>query len=263
MTIVITTESIKVLIVDDEPLARNYIRRLLGAEPDIKIIGECGNGKEAVGLIKSASPDLVFLDVQMPEMDGFSTLKNLDNRNLPLIIFTTAYEEYAVRAFEIHAIDYLLKPFDQVRFLQSLTYARERLSSSSEKEANSRQFTELLKNLEEKPPYLKRLLIKKDGRIVFLKTEEIDWIKADDKYINLFSANSSHLVRQTLNAIKTQLDPQVFVQISRSVIVNVERIRELQTMFSGEYVVVMTDATELAVSRNYKNELFDILGKPL
>lgn len=257
------TAKIKVLIVDDEPLARKYIRLNLSDETEIEIIGECGNGKEAVRLINSLKPDLVFLDVQMPEMDGFSTLRNLNSENPPLIVFTTAYEEYAIRAFEIHAIDYLLKPFDRTRFKQSLAYARERLADSQEKNQIVRQISTLLDNVEQKPQYLERLLIKKDGRIVFLNVKDIEWIKADDKYIHLFSGESSHLVRFTLKAIKMQLDPQIFVQVNRSVIVNVKHIKEFQTMFNGELTIVLNDSTEVYLSRNYKNELFDILGKPI
>lgn len=258
-----TDERIKVLTVDDERLAREYIRGLLKSEPDIEIVGESGNGRDAARAIIEKSPDLVFLDVQMPGMDGLSMLKTVDLERLPLIIFTTAYEEYAIRAFEFHALDYLLKPFDPPRFKRALDYARDRLREPQQVENESAQIAELLKSLAEKPRHLERLLIKMNGRIVFLQTKEIDWIRSDDKYVHLNFGKQSHLVRQSLSALKAQLDPETFVQINRSVIVNAERIKELQPMFSGEYVVLMRDGTELTLSRNYKNALFDLLGKPL
>ncbi|HEX8289061.1 MAG TPA: LytTR family DNA-binding domain-containing protein [Pyrinomonadaceae bacterium] len=254
---------IKCLIVDDEPLARNYIRLLLKTEDEIEIVGESGNGRDALESINQLQPDLIFLDVQMPEMDGFKVLKNLNLDSLPAIIFTTAYEEYALRAFEFHALDYLLKPFEEERFRQAVKHAVERLYLREEKLQHQTQISELLKSDEARPPVLERLLIKQNGRIVFLKTREIDWIKADDKYVHLYFGKSSYLVRQTLGAMKTQLDNQLFAQINRSAIINIERILELQTMFGADYNVVLENGVELPLSRNFRGELFDLLGKPL
>lgn len=257
-------EKIRVLIVDDEPLAREYIRALLKTDDEIKITGEAGNGRDAARFIIKNKPELVFLDIQMPEMDGFSMLKSLDANNLPAIIFTTAFEEYALRAFEFHALDYLLKPFDTQRFQKAVEFAKKGLRDRSLQAQENIQITELLKDIEEKPRFLERLLIKQNGRIVFLKVCEIEMIRADDKYIQLHAAGKSvHLVRQTLSAMNKQLDPQKFIRIHRSVIVNVERIKELHTMFSGEIVVVMETGAEIPLSRNYKNRLFEILGNPL
>lgn len=255
---------IKTLIVDDEPLAREYVRRLLKEDERIQIVGETGNGRDAVQLIGEQKPDLIFLDVQMPEMDGFAVLKTLKPNLLPAVIFTTAYEEYAIRAFEFHALDYLLKPFDSDRFAESVRHAAKRLDNRrNEKPTESKQISEMLKNIDEKPQYLERLLIKSNGRIVFLKTREIDWIKADDKYLHLYFGKSNYLVRQSLSQMKTQLDPQIFAQIHRSIIINIERIKELQTMFNGEYNLVLENGAEVPLSRNYKNKLFDLIGKPL
>lgn len=258
-----TKNLIKVLIVDDEPLARDYIRRLLEADKTLEIVAEARNGREAAQIISELKPELVFLDVQMPEMDGFSLLKTLDPSKLPAIIFTTAYEDYAIRAFEFHALDYLLKPFDQPRFQKAIEHAKERLANTETAAQESEQIIELLKVVQVKPRFLERLLIKQNGRIIFLKTVEIEWIKADDKYVHIYFGNSDYLVRQTLSAMKTQLDPQIFVQINRSVIVNVEFIKEIHPLFGGEYSLLMNNGAQLDVSRNFREQLFELLGKPL
>lgn len=254
---------ISALIIDDEPLARDYIRNLLKTEDEINITGECGNGIDAAEFIARNNPELIFLDIQMPDMDGFSLLKFLDPNNLPAIIFTTAFEEYAIRAFEFHALDYLLKPFDPQRFKKAVEFAKARLNNETEKKDTSLQIKELLKSVEEKPRFLERLLINQNGRIIFLKVCEIDLIRADGKYVQLHAGKNVHLVRQTLNAMSKQLDPQKFVQVHRSTIINIERIREFQTMFKGEIVIVMKTDAEVPVSRSYKNRLFEILGNPL
>jgi two-component system LytT family response regulator len=256
-------EKITALIVDDEPLARKFILRMLEKHHSVEIIGECGNGKDAVHRIREEKPDLVFLDVQMPEMDGFTTLKTLGAECLPQIVFVTAYEQYAIRAFEIHALDYLLKPFDQPRFDKAIKRVGEKFADRDKVHTEQKQIAALLENIAQKPAYLERLVIKTCGRIIFLKTAEIDWIQADDKYAHLHIGNKSHLVRQTLGALEAQLDPQNFIRIHRSAIVNVERIKELQPLFTGEHTVVLESGTKLSLSRSYKNKLFEILGNPL
>jgi two-component system LytT family response regulator len=253
---------LKVLIVDDEPFARKYISEMLNREPDIEITGEAGDGKAALKCLAKIKPDLLFLDIQMPEMDGFALLEQLDREQLPAIIFTTAYEEYAIRAFEVHALDYLLKPFDQVRFAQALQRARETLAETVPKQDETDQIAALLQAIKEKPRYLERLLVKQNGRIVFVKLDQIDWIKADDKYVHLRGANHRHMIRQTLGAIKTQLDPAKFVQINRSVIVNLDSIKELHTGFHGDHEVQLHDGSKFPLSKNHKSDLFDLLGKP-
>lgn len=257
------SEKITALVVDDEPLARKFVRRMLEKHRSVEIVGECGNGKEAVNAIAEKNPDLVFLDVQMPEMDGFTALETLGAERLPQIVFVTAYEQYAIRAFEINALDYLLKPFDQPRFDKAMSRVYEKRTDREQTNTEQKQIAALLKNVREKPPYLERLIFKTGGRIIFLKAAEIDWIQADDKYAHLHIGNKSHLVRQTLGALEAQLDPRKFIRIHRSAIVNVDRIRELQPMFTGEHTVVLENGTKLNLSRSYKNKLFEILGNPL
>jgi two-component system LytT family response regulator len=254
--------SIKALIVDDETLARKFIRRMLKDDRDVEIVGECSNGKEAIAAIKKQTPDIVFLDVQMPEMDGFAVLESIGIERLPEIIFTTAYEQYAIRAFELHALDYLLKPFDQSRFQDAMKHAKGRFHSRDQK--NERlQISALVDSIQKKRPHLERLVIKAGGRITFLSIDQINWIEADDKYVHLHADNVHPMVRQTISAMETQLDPKKFRRIHRSAIVNVERIKELQPLFSGEHSILLHDGTKLTLSRNYKDKLFELLGKPL
>ena len=254
--------TIKALIADDEPLARKFIRRLLKQDPEVEIVAECGNGKEAAAMIREHKPDLVFLDVQMPEMDGFAVLDAVGLDQLPEIVFTTAYESYAIRAFELHALDYLLKPFDQVRFKAAMKHARERLRSPPAEEAGL-QIGTLLESIKAQRQHLERLIIKADGRITFLNTLEIDWIEADDKYVHLHTTKGKRMVRQTLSAMEAQLDPAKFLRIHRSAIVNIERIKELQPLFNGEHSLHLENGTKLTVSRSYKDKLFERLGRPL
>src|SRR2546423_4471648 len=253
---------IRALIADDEALARKLIRRMLKDDRDLEVIGECSNGKETVAMIRKESPDVVFLDVQMPEMDGFAVLESIGIERLPEIIFTTAYEQYAIRAFELHALDYLLKPFDQTRFKDAIKYAKERLRSERRNDGRM-QISALLENIKNKPQYLERLVIKAGGRITFLRADEINWIEADDKYVHLHTGKARPMVRQTLTAMEAQLDPAKIRRIHRSTIGNVERIAELQPLFSGEYSILLQDGTKLTLSRNYKDKLFELLGKPL
>ena len=253
---------ITALIVDDEALARKFIRRMLKEEHDVEVMGECNNGKSAVGLIQKHKPDIVFLDVQMPAMDGFAVLDAIGVEQLPEVIFTTAYEKYAIRAFELHALDYLLKPFDQTRFRDAMRHAKERLNQRQQEDGRL-QISALLENVKSRAKYLERLIIKADGRISFLSASEINWIEADDKYVHLHTAKASRMVRQTLSAMETQLDPKKFQRIHRSAIVNVERIKELEPTFNGEHVVHLEDGTKLTLSRTYREKLFELLGKPL
>jgi len=253
---------IRVLIVDDESLARKFIRRMLKDDQEVEIVGECGNGKDAVTQIRRQDPDLVFLDVQMPEMDGFSVLEAVGVDRLPEIVFTTAYEQYAIRAFELHALDYLLKPFDRARFKDAMRHAKERFHYRQLDDGRE-QIGALLENVKRRSQYLDRLIVKAGGRIRFVKTDDISWIEADDKYVHLHFGKSAQMVRQTLGAMETQLDPAKFLRIHRSAIVNIERIQELQPMFSGEHAVVMEDGTRLTLSRKYRDKLFELLGKPL
>ena len=253
---------ITALIVDDEALARKFIRRMLKDERDVEVLGECNDGKSAVAMIQKQKPDLVFLDVQMPAMDGFGVLEAIGPELPTAVIFTTAYEKYAIRAFELHALDYLLKPFDQTRFRDAMRHARDQLKQRQNEDGRL-QISALLESVKAQSKYLERLIIKADGRISFLSAREINWIEADDKYVHLHTAKGSRMVRQTLTAMESQLDPGKFLRIHRSAVVNVERIKELEPTFNGEHVVLLDDGTKLTLSRSYRQKLFEHLGKPL
>ncbi len=251
---------IQALIVDDEPLARERLRKLLQDEADIEIIGECANGREAVATIKNQAPDLVFLDVQMPELDGFGVLEEIRGERMPAVIFVTAHDKFALRAFEVHAIDYLLKPFDRGRFQTALRRAIGHVKQDQTGELSQR-LTALLAEVKPASNAMERLAIKSSGRVIFLKTADIDWIEAADNYVNLHVGAESHLHRETMSALAEQLPPKKFLRISRSTIVNVERIKELQPLFHGEYVVILRNGAKLTLSRNYREALHQLMGK--
>lgn len=250
---------IRAVIVDDEPLGRTVIREMLRREPEFAIVGECANGHEAIAAINTERPDLVFLDVQMPEVDGFDVLSALDADQLPLVIFVTAYDQYAVNAFEVHAVDYLLKPFDRERFGKALQRAKDQLQREQTSDVGQRILA-LLEEQRAKPKYLERLVIKTNGRIFFLKTEEIDWISAEGNYVNLHVKKDRYLLRETISHLETQLDPQRFARIHRSQIVNLDRIRELRHWSHGEYQIILHSGEELMLSRSYREKLHDQLG---
>jgi two-component system, LytTR family, response regulator len=252
---------IRTLIVDDEPLARERLRTFLEAQPDIRIIGECADGREAVKSIKGEKPDLVFLDVQMPELDGFSVLEALQGGPLPAIIFVTAHDKFALRAFEVHAVDYLLKPFDRDRFQMALRRAIDQLHQRKTG-ALTERLTALLADL--KPQSAKnadRLVVKSGGRVLFLKTEEIDWIEAADNYVNLHLGKETHLLRETMASLEARLSPEKFLRISRSTMVNLDSVKELQPMFHGEYAVILRNGTRLTLSRGHREKVQQLLGK--
>ncbi|MBS1787726.1 MAG: response regulator transcription factor [Acidobacteria bacterium] len=255
----IETKPIRAVIVDDEPLGRTVIREMLRRDRDFAVVGECANGYEAIAIINAERPDLVFLDVQMPEIDGFEVLSALDADQLPLVIFVTAYDQYAVSAFEVHAVDYLLKPFDRERFGKALQRAKDQLQQEQNSDLSQRILA-LLEEQRAKPKYLERLVIKTNGRIFFLKTEEIDWISAEGNYINLHVKKDSYLLRETISHLETQLDPQRFARIHRSQIVNLDRIRELRHWSHGEYQIILHGGEELMLSRSYREKLHELLG---
>ncbi len=251
---------IKTLIVDDEPLARERIRALIGAEPDVEVVGECANGREALAAIEQAPPDLLFLDVQMPEMDGFELLSALDPGKLPAVIFVTAFDKFALRAFEVHALDYLLKPFDRERFQQALQRARERLQRRESGDLSSR-LTALLADLRPEAALTDRFAIKTEGRVLFLKIDEIDWIESADNYVCLHVGKETHLHRETLTALEAKLAAKNFIRISRSTLINLRRIKELQSLFHGDGVVILQNGARLSFSRNYRAKLEQVLGQ--
>jgi two-component system, LytTR family, response regulator len=248
---------IRTLIVDDEPLGRERIRTLLADDPDIEIIGECSDGKQAVRAIERSHPDLVYLDVQMPEMDGFAVLDRIASQRMPAIIFVTAYDRYAVEAFRVHALDYLLKSFDRERFNQALHRAKDLLRDSQA--ALYERLAGLVADLEAKKDRVTRLIIKSAGRIVFVPVDEIDWLEAADNYVRIHVGRESHLMRETLQSLEARLDQTKFLRIHRSTVVNFDRIQQLQPLFHGDYVVKLRDGTELTLSRIYREKL----SKPL
>ncbi len=255
-----TMASIRTLIVDDEPLARERIRLLLEQEPDLEIVGECSDGNEALAAIRRASPDLMFLDIQMPELDGFGLLAQLDPARLPAIVFVTAFDQFALRAFEVHALDYLLKPFDSERFQAAVQRARQWIQRNQAGELDQR-LSALLTDLKGASKAPDRLAVKSGGRVLLLRIEDIDWVEAADNYVNLHIGREAHLLRETMNALETRLAPDRFLRISRSTMVNVDRIKELQPMFHGEYAVILHDGTRLTLSRGQREKLSLLLGK--
>jgi two-component system LytT family response regulator len=254
------TAIIRVLIVDDEPLARGVLREMLQSDPEVAIVGECANGQEAVQAIQELDPELVFLDIQMPEMGGFEVLDALEEGQAPHLVFVTAYDQYAVRAFEVHAIDYILKPFDRERF--QVSWQRAKAQVLKERSAGMEQkILSLLEELKAGNKYLERLVIKSSGRIYFLETNEIDWIQAEGNYVSVHAGKKSHLLRETISSLENQLDPKKFLRIHRSAIVRIDSIKELQPWFHGEYHILLHDGTQLTLSRNYRDRLQEALGK--
>ena len=251
-------EKIRTLIVDDEELARERLRSLLSREPRIEVIGEAGDGKSAVSTIEKEKPDLVFLDVQMPELNGFEVLDALEEDSRPNVVFCTAHDKFALKAFDVHAVDYLLKPFDRERLQKALDRAITKVESQKRGEKDG-SVSAVLKEVKPATP-VERLLVKADGRVLLIKVEDIDYVEAADNYVNLRVGKESHMMRETMSSLEQRLPPDRFMRISRSTIVNVERIQELQPMFHGEYVVVLKNATKLTLSRSYRDKLDRLLG---
>lgn len=252
--------SIRTIIVDDEALARERVRTMLENEPDIEIIAECSDGAQAVEAIQGQEPDLVFLDVQMPELTGFDVVARLDPEKLPAVIFITAHDQFALQAFEVHAVDYLLKPFDRERFQTALRRATDRLRQRQTHEWKDR-LSALLTDLKPSSEPADRIAVKSSGRVVLIRVPDIDWIEASDNYVNIHVGKASHLHRETMSNMERQLPPKTFLRISRSTIVNVDRIQELQPMFHGEYMVLLRDGTRLTLSRSHRDKLDQLMGK--
>ncbi len=252
---------IRALIVDDEPLARERLRTLLRKESDFEITGECGDGAKAVAAIEKSRPDVVFLDVQMPEADGFAVVEAVGTQHMPAVVFVTAYDKYALKAFDVRALDYLLKPFDRERFAATLARVRARLQENSGQ--ISRELASLLRELRPAAKYLERVVIRSGGRVTFLRAEEIDWIGAAGNYLEIHAGKQTHLLRETMNSLEARLDPQKFLRIHRSTIVHVERVRELHSSFHGDYEVLLRDGVRLTLTRNYKDKLEKLIGQNL
>ncbi|QDK77712.1 response regulator transcription factor [Spirosoma sp. KCTC 42546] len=252
------------LIIDDEVLARGVIRTFLKADPSIVVVDEAGNGTEAVIKILQYRPDLIFLDIQMPELDGFEVLKEIWPHHQPFVVFTTAYDQYALKAFEVNAIDYLLKPFNEMRFHQALGRVQERLAQQTQPRIEA-LVNQLMadQTTQPKSAYLRRILVKETGRMYFVKTNDIMYLDADGNYITLHTATSSdgyvgverHVIYDSLTSLETKLDPTDFVRIHRSYIVNLNYIDEVETYFNGDYMVKLKNGQQLKWTRNYRDNL--------
>jgi two-component system, LytTR family, response regulator len=248
------TRPLRVVIVDDEPPARDKIREVLERMGDVEIVGEAGDGPSAAQAIQDLKPALVFLDVRMPEMDGFGVLAALPPEELPLVVFVTAFDSFAVRAFDVHAVDYVLKPFDTARLCEAVARAQERLDRAEETD-RERRVLELMADLAPRRRPLERALVKTGARFEFVRMTEVDWIEATGNYVTLHVGARAPLLRHTLNGIERQLDPERFRRIHRSAIVNVDRVKEIRLLASGEYNARLHDGTELRVSRGYRHNI--------
>lgn len=249
--------AIRTLVVDDEPVARERMVALLRNEADIEVVGECADGRQAAAVIAATNPDLLFLDIQMPEINGIDLARSLQTTGAPAIVFVTAYDDYALTAFEVRAVDYLLKPFSTERFRSALGHAREHLSRRS-------AITTLPPGgLERTGVRRDRLMLKSGGRIHFVRMTDIDWCEAAGNYVRVHVGPHQHLVRDTMAHLESELDAQQFVRIHRSTIVNVDRIQEMQSSFNGEYVMLLRGGTRLMLSRGYRDAIQARLGRPI
>ena len=251
--------TLRALIVDDEALARTALLRLLKREHDITVVGQCSDGESAVHSIRQMRPDLVFLDVQMPEMDGFQVVEAIGPEQMPVTIFVTAFDRYAIRAFDSNAVDYLLKPFSPDRLSRALARARDRWLGRQDKEAAQRLFSLLGTRLQS--DYAQRLTVASNGRIHFVPVEDIDWIEAEGNYARLHVSRQLYDILETLQALMEKLDPREFVRIHRSTIVNLRRVREVQPWFQGSHIVVLQSGEELRMSRYQRAAVQRLLGK--
>lgn len=254
-------DKIRVWIVDDEPLARDRVRLLAADQPDLEVLGESEDGEAALAAISRFRPDLVFLDIQMPGLDGLEMLRQLEPGVTPAIVFVTAYDQFAVQAFELHALDYLLKPFDDERFGVAVDRVRAWLRRAEPAKDLQGRIEALLADLRPSGRSAQRLAIKTSGRVLLLRLEEIDWVEAADNYVNLHVGSESHLLRETMNAIEKRLPADQFLRISRSTMVNLDRVKELQPLFHGEYAVILRNGTRVTLSRGYRDVLPRLLGK--
>ncbi|MBY0507982.1 MAG: LytTR family DNA-binding domain-containing protein [Bryobacteraceae bacterium] len=258
MSNVTVHKHISVLIADDETVARDRLRRFVEAEPDLHLAGECRSGKEARERLSAGDIDVLFLDVRMPEMDGFELIQDLPPEQLPLFVFVTAHDEYAVRAFEQRAVDYLLKPFDGERFRQCLERVRSMMDArdGSQRHEDMKSLADELRNLKARPS---RFAVKTANKLFFVRLEDIDLIQAADNYVCLHINSEQHFVRETMNSIESRLDPDKFVRVHRSKIVNIDRIKELHPWFHGDYQVVLNSGAQITLSRTYRERLFERL----
>jgi two-component system LytT family response regulator len=251
----------RTLIVDDEPLAREGLRMLLALDPEVSAIEEAKDGREAVASIRNTRPDLVFLDIQMPEMNGFAVMQEVGMERMPAVVFVTAHDRYAIEAFEINAIDYLLKPVTEERFLKALARAKTRLHADPTGGTN-RRILSLLETIASPRRYMKRLAVRSAGKTIFVDVEEVDWLAAAENYVELHTGKASHLLHVTMNTLEKSLDPEMFLRIHRSTMVNVKRIKALQPAAHGEYLVTLQDGVRLQSGRSYSEKLRALAANP-
>jgi two-component system LytT family response regulator len=259
--VVASRSQITVIIADDEPLARELLRSMLAAFGDIHILAECGDGAETVEAVRRHHPDLLFLDIQMPELDGFQVLAEIPSERMPATIFVTAYDQYAIRAFEVRALDYMLKPFDEDRLERALENARQRMTRPLPPNEAAAEMLELLKQLQARPRYLERLVVREEGRSILQPVGEIDWLESDGKHIKVHVGSRTHTIRDVLTRLESELDPDRFMRISRSAIVNIERIAEIRSWFQGDYLLVLKDGRQIPTTRAYRDGVLVLLGK--
>ncbi len=253
---------IRTIIVDDEPLARRKVRTFLAPEQDFEILTECKSGAEAIEAIESLEPDLVFLDIQMPGINGFDVLRNTPEDKLPLVVFITAYDRYAVRAFDVHALDYLLKPFDENRFSETLDRVRSRIAPERTNGTRGK-ILELLEEMKSKDKGADRILVKSAGRIYFMPTNTIDWIEAAGNYVTFHAKSETHIMRETMAKLEKQLPFEQFVRVHRSAIINLKKVKELLPSIKGEFEILLQNGDRITLSRKYRPALEERLGKPL
>lgn len=259
-------EPLRVIVVDDEPLARNGLADLVRRDPDFLVVEECGDGRAAVEAIRRLDPDLVLLDVQMPELSGFEVLQQLDPDRLPAVVFVTAYDRFAVQAFEVHALDYLVKPFDDDRFMSAMGRVKTAVRGAAIGDL-SRRLLGLLEQIPAAIPaperFLTRIVIRVAGHVFFVRTSDIDWIEAADYCARLHVQGKTHVIRESMAGLENRLDPGHFFRIHRGAIVNLDRVKELQAYFKGEQVVVLQDGTRLKLSKSRRGDLEARLGQSL
>lgn len=252
------TPSIRTVIADDERLARKKLRLLLGSEAGVQVVAECQDGVETIAAVQDHKPDLLMIDVRMPDLDGFEVLSRIPSEEMPVVVFTTAFDQFAIRAFEAHAMDYLLKPFERERLHQTIERARVELLKSHDRNLTSRLLDLLAERAGPKPDVKQvddRMVIRAGGRVVFLDLEDVDWIEAAANYVKVNAGKESYLLREGIGRISEKLDPERFVRIHRSIIVNVRKIKELQPCDSGEYIAVLKNGKELSCSRGFRPQL--------
>lgn len=253
------TKKINVLIVDDEELARKRIRKLLHGDGEIGSVSECSDGVNAVESLTNEKFDLLFLDIQMPGLNGFEVLEQLEPENIPTIIFVTAYDKYALKAFDVHAVDYLLKPFDDDRFAEALTHAKQIMKGSDEKMLRDK-LLDLVSHVSTDSKVIERFVVKSAGKMYFVNAVDVVRIKADGKYIELYANEKKHLIRETMQNIEKKLDPEKFIRVHRSVIVNVDHVKEIRHFYKNEYSFLMSNGEKLNSSSTYRKNLDLILN---